>query len=207
MRRLATVLGLVLLHGACGHSQDDEDARVVANTPSLIPVAPAPRASSKPSPEPPSEDPLPATPGGGNGNDGGSPGGGVCGSPFPPAVTRIAIGIYSSGGDRVQLDSTPLVGPDLLYCEAIGYTDGRSFCPVRPNGHPERLACEAARIGRARDTGRVGPTWSANGSPCTGAGAGASCQNHPTNQFQVFTYGSGTFRACADTGVCGEIVL
>jgi hypothetical protein len=168
---------------------------------SLIPVAPAPQPSATPTPAPPSEDPLPGIPGGGDGDPG------TCGAPVPPPVSRIALKIYNSSGDRVTLDSTPQVGPDAVYCRAIGYTDGRSFCPVRPEGHPERLACEAARVGRAADTGRVGPTWTANGQPCTGPKPGASCANHGSNQFFVFAYGSGTFRACAASGACGSLTL
>jgi hypothetical protein len=116
------------------------------------------------------------------------------------------VHVHSSNSDRVMLDSTPLVGPDVLYCQQIGYTDGRSFCPVRPDGHPERLACEAARVGLAADTGRVGPTWSVNGRRCDGTGM-PLCVNHPSNQFLVQTFGSGTFRACAQNGLCGEVTL
>ena len=126
---------------------------------------------------------------------------------MPPAVSRINVKIYNRGNDRALLDSTPQVGPDREYCRAIGYTDDRSFCPVRPDGHPERLACEAARVGRASDTGRVGPTWSANGQPCTGARSTASCVNRGSNHFFVFAYGAGTFRACAENGVSGSITL
>jgi hypothetical protein len=124
----------------------------------------------------------------------------------PPQVSRISVRVYNASNDRVTLDSTPQVGPDRAYCEAIGYTDGRSYCPVRPDGHPERLACEAARIGRASDTGRVGPTWTADGRPCGGV-SGTCCVNHGSNQFFVFAYGAGTFRACAQSGVCGSLSL
>ena len=95
----------------------------------------------------------------------------------------------------------------MAYCRAIGFTDGRAFCPVRPEGHPERLACEAAVVGRASDTGRAGPTWSADGRRCTGPDGGTSCLNHRENQYLAFAYGAGVFRACAASGVCGEITL
>jgi hypothetical protein len=169
---------------------------------SLIPVAPAPQPSTTTTPEPPSDAPLPAIPGAGGDGDSGT-----CGAPAPPAVSRIEVKIHNSSHDRALLDSTPQVGPDMAYCRAIGFTDNRSYCPVRPEGHPERVACEAARVGRAADTGRVGPTWTANGQPCTGARSSASCVNHDSNQFLVFAYGSGTFRACAQSGVCGSITL
>ena len=104
-----------------------------------------------------------------------------------------------------MLDSTPLVGPDADYCAKIGFTDGRSICPVRPEGHPEREACELYVTGRAADTGRPGPTWYRGGGFCTGPAAG--CENHPDNQYQVLAYLGGTYKACARNGVCGEVVV
>jgi hypothetical protein len=97
------------------------------------------------------------------------------------------------------------VGPNAAYCREIGFTDGRQFCPVRPEGHPERFACEAGIIGTASDTGRVGPTWSANNHACiAGDGNLPYCNNHPGNQFLVYAVGAGTFRACGPGGVCGS---
>jgi len=120
----------------------------------------------------------------------------------------MQVGILIVGAGRLILDSTPLVGPNRDYCQQIGFTDGRQFCPVRPEGHPERFACEAAIIGQARDTGRTGPTWSANGAGClSGAGNPPYCNNHPDNQFLVFAVGSGTFQACGQSGVCGAVVV
>jgi hypothetical protein len=205
MSRLRMVLVLVTLVGA-GCEQKDAHAPSppdpLPNSASLIPTAPAPQPTATPTPGGPEDEPLPAIPGDG---DSGSPA--DCGEPIPPPLARINVKVHIREADRVTLDSTPLVGPDSSYCRAIGYTDGRSYCPVRLEGDPERLACEAARIGRASDTGRIGPTWTANGRPCQGAAAGASCQNHPNNQFLVFAYGEGTFRACSSGGVCGEVSL
>jgi hypothetical protein len=116
--------------------------------------------------------------------------------------------VHSRQAGRVVLDATPLVGPDAEYCRRIGFDDGRSFCPVRPEGDPERPACEAARVGVAEDTGRYGPTWKANGGACDGYDhGGASCDNHPANQYLAIAYGAGAFRACAATGACGEVKL
>ena len=115
--------------------------------------------------------------------------------------------VLSQGASRTVLDSTPLVGPDPDYCLQVGFTDGRLFCAVRPDGHPERPACEGLRVGTATDTGRVGPTWSVDGRPCQGRRAGASCQNHPDNQYLVYAYGAGTYQACVGGGACGQIVL
>ncbi len=200
MRHWLSAFALAALVAACHDGQTTSTEPPDAA--SLIPIAPAPQPSATPTPELPSEDPLPATPGGGGGDTSGT-----CGQPAPPAVSRINVKVYNQSGDRAILDSTPLVGPNRDYCKAIGYTDGRSFCPVRPDGHPERLACEAARVGRASDTGRIGPTWTADGRPCTGANSGVSCVNHGSNQFFVFAYGAGTFRACTASGVCGSLTL
>jgi len=119
----------------------------------------------------------------------------------------VNVKVHSSQPQRWLLDATPLVGPDATYCAAIGYTDGRSFCPVRPDGHPERAACEALRVGAAQDTGRIGPTWSVNGRSCSGGEATPSCENHPDNQYLVYAFTGGTFRACASGGGCGSITL
>jgi hypothetical protein len=139
--------------------------------------------------------------------DGGGRGSGDCGEPVPPPVSRMALKVQGSSAERALLDSTPLVGPDAAYCRRIGFTDGRTFCPLRAEGDPGRQACEALRVGVAADTGRPGPTWSANGKRCEGPDGGTSCLNHPDNQYLVFAYGRGTFKACTASGVCGELVL
>ena len=70
----------------------------------------------------------------------------------------------------------------------------------------DRVACEAYAIGRARDTGRPGPTWYRNGKLCTGAAS--DCENHEDNQYLLKAYGSGTYEACTeDDSVCGEVVV
>jgi hypothetical protein len=167
-----------------------------------IPAAPAPQPTPRPSATP--TPPFDNDPPGGGGN----PPSGSCGPPAPPPLGRIQVGLLIVGAGRLILDSTPLVGPDAAYCREIGFTDGRQFCPVRPEGHPERFACEAGIIGVARDTGRVGPTWSANNNACIGgAGNVPYCNNHPENQFLVFAVGSGTFRACAQNGICGAYTV
>jgi hypothetical protein len=94
------------------------------------------------------------------------------------------------------------VGPDAAYCKQIGFTDGRSFCPVRPEGHPERGACETWAVGYAEDTGRPGPTWRHNGSLCLGA---PICENHPDNQYFVRAIAGGTYEACPRKGGCGTL--
>jgi hypothetical protein len=193
-------MGLAL--GACGGGEPGTPTRPDPGPEvATIPTVPAPQPTPTPVPgTEPESDPVPAIPGGGGASS-------SCGEPVPPPVSRMNVKLHGASGDRAVLDSTPLVGPDAAYCKRIGFTDGRTFCPVRAEGHPERQACEAARVGRAADTGRPGPTWSANGKRCNGPDGGVACLNHPDNQYLVFAYGSGTFKACTQSGVCGEVVL
>ena len=202
MRRLAGLAAwVVFAGGGCGTAPEEPTRPESAALASLIPAAPAP--SPTVSPTPPTDDqPLPAQPG-----SGGGAGTASCGAPVPPRIARLNVKVHSSQPSHVVLDATPLVGPDTSYCAQIGYTDGRSFCPVRPEGHPERETCEALRVGRASDTGRIGPTWSAQGRECRGADTPARCLNHPDNQYLVYTYGAGTFQACSSGGACGQITL
>jgi len=133
------------------------------------------------------------------------PAGSGCGAPYPPPITRFNASVHVPGGTYDLLDSTALVGPDARYCAEIGFTDGRSWCPVRMEGSPERVACEAWSVGLARDTGRPGPTWTRDGHSCTGPASG--CENHPHNQHQVLAYAAGTYEMCAENGVCGTLVV
>jgi hypothetical protein len=113
------------------------------------------------------------------------------------------VKVHLQGTEFDTLDATPLVGHDALYCAAIGYTDGRSLCPVRPEGNPEREACEAWVVGNAEDTGRPGPTWTnTEGSYCTGGESG--CDN-ADNQYQLWVRNSGTYTACAANKACGSV--
>ena len=130
------------------------------------------------------------------------PDGSGCGEPQPPELLKINIAIHNRGPNFWTLDATPLVGPDPAYCAEIGFTDGRANCPVRPEGHPERTACEAFLVGAAVDTGRPGPTWRRDGSLCNGPSTG--CQNDPENQYLARAFGGGLYTACAQNGICGE---
>ncbi|HUL76156.1 MAG TPA: hypothetical protein VL691_02750 [Vicinamibacteria bacterium] len=204
----ARALGLLLaglLTGACGSLSDPptqpEPTRSAAPTPTPNPNptptpvlgAPAPKPTPTPeaSPSPsPSATPDPA-------------GASGCGTPTPPELSRIAAKVNTRGSDAWVLDSTPLVGPDVDYCRQIGYTDGRSFCPVRQEGDPQRSPCELLITGRAADTGRPGPTWYRNGSLCTGRTSG--CANHSDNQYLLLAFLGGAYTACGQNGVCGEV--
>jgi hypothetical protein len=204
-RLLVPLLAAAFAAGACGggDSSPNRPDRL-PNAAALIPAAPAPQPTPTPTPgAEPEDETIPAVPG----QPGDGAGAAGCGAPSPPPVSRVNVKVHARQAERVVLDATPLVGPDAAYCLQIGFSDGRSFCPVRPEGHPERKACEAARVGRATDSGRPGPTWSANGKRCAGPDGGPSCLNHPDNQYLVFAYGGGEFRACTAGGVCGEIAL
>ena len=133
------------------------------------------------------------------------PAGSGCGFPYPPPISLMTCKPHFAGGEYDTLDSTALVGPDLAYCGAIGFSDGRSRCPVRPEDSPQRAPCETWRVGHAQDTGRPGPTWTVGGQFCTGKASG--CENHPTNQHQLLVYASGTYRVCAQTGACCSVEL
>ena len=120
-----------------------------------------------------------------------------CGRPYPPPVTRFKCKVHLKG-EFYTLDSTPLVGPDPGYCNSVGFVD-QAICPVRPEGAVDRGACENWRVGKAKDTGRYGPTWTkADGSYCTGPESG--CENHPDSQYQLWTYQSGSYTVTAENG-------
>jgi hypothetical protein len=60
------------------------------------------------------------------------------------------------------------------------------------------------------DTGRPGPTWTRNGQRCLSYDPGGTenrCVVHPDNQYLVWLYGTGTMRACASSGICGEVTV
>jgi hypothetical protein len=201
----ATVAAL-LLAWACALPSEPTRPEPTSNTPDhttdtgtsgsgpIFSGPPAPTPSPDPNPSPTA---TPTPPPGGEGA-------GSCGSPLPPDLSQVNVKVHHRGSNTWVLDSTPLVGPDVQYCALIGFTDSRSFCPVRPEGHPERVACELYVTGRALDTGRPGPTWYREGQFCTGQPSG--CENHPENQYQLLVYQAGTYRACGKNGVCGEVL-
>lgn len=126
------------------------------------------------------------------------PTGSGCGRPYPPPVTRFKCKVHFKGDEFYTLDSTPMVGPDGAYCNSVGF-EGQTICPIRPEDTPDRKACEDWRVGKAKDTGRAGPTWTkADGSYCTGPDSG--CQNHPDNQYQLLTFKPGSYTVTAENG-------
>jgi hypothetical protein len=166
---------------------------IPTGTPTPKPTTPTPPPGPGPTPTPtPGPTPTPTPP----------PSAGGCGNPLPPPLWKINAKIHIKGPNRYTLDSTPIVH-DKEYCAKIGFTDGRIDCPVRTEGTPDRVACEAYVIGYATDTKRPGPTWTRNGNLCTGAMT--DCENHPDNQFLLWAYGGGNYQACSKDGVCGSV--
>ncbi len=159
-------------------------------SPTATPPTPTPTPTPPPNPAP---TPTPtATP---------PPNNSGCGDPLPGPIGRVDAKIHIRGPNITTLDSTPLVGPDAEYCLKVGFTDGRRFCPVRPEGHPERFPCEQMIAGKAADTGRYGPTWRRDGGFCDGT----YCENHPDNQYLLWVYKSGKYTACFQGIYCGEV--
>ena len=210
MKRIAcsVVLGTLFLAGC--HSITEELPTQPTKTPKSgvltvpipsIPVAtPAPRATATPPAPAPAPAPTPeATP-----TPAPPPSGSGCGNPLPPEVSRMNTKIHLRGANKWTLDTTPLVGPDGDYCRKIGFTDGRLFCAIRTEGTSDRIACETYAVGTARDTGRSGPTWYRDGQLCTGEISG--CQNHEDNQYLLYVYKGGLYKACTRDGICGEVV-
>ncbi len=200
-------LAFALIAPACGsldtptepppeQSRPDPVPQASGSLPPPVFGAPAPSGTPTPTPTPaPGGDPAPEpTP---------SPEAAGCDPPLPPPLAQINVNIHLRGSDAWTLDSTPIV-KDAAFCAKIGFTDGRSMCPVRPEGHPQRSACELYAVGRAKDNHRPGPTWYFEGHFCTGPPSG--CMNHPDNQYQLKIYVGGTFSACAQNGVCGEVM-
>lgn len=70
---------------------------------------------------------------------------GTC--PFDVPTPRViqAKNHYEAPG-QVNLDATPL-GGDGRYCRDIGFSDGRTICPVRVEGDPFRGQCELKAMG------------------------------------------------------------
>ena len=138
------------------------------------------------------------------------PAGSACGKPYPPSISRLSVKVHLKDKDFWTVDSTPMVGPDGQYCLSIGFTDGRTICPLRPEGSEERTACEEWRAGTAKDTGKPGPTWThtdhATGktSYCSTA-PDAPCDHHPNGPYTVKAFRGGLYRVCTEAGACAEV--
>jgi hypothetical protein len=131
------------------------------------------------------------------------PSGSGCTKPYPPPVTRFNAKIHLWGGEYVTLDSTAIVGPDHEYCTLIGYTIS-DLCPVRVTGDPQRTPCEEWAVGKAKDTGRYGPTWTINGEYCKGLAVNG-CENHPNDQYALLAAKGGRYVMCGQNDACGFV--
>jgi hypothetical protein len=129
----------------------------------------------------------------------------LCGSPAPPPLYGLIVSVQNvAGNTRWVLDSRPQVvnegaGTADSYCGKLGFDSRQRSCDTRPEGNLQREACDALVVGKARDTGRIGPTWTADDKPCISAGdpTGASgCINNPDNQFLITARGAGSYLAC-----------
>ncbi len=126
------------------------------------------------------------------------PAGSGCGRPYPPPVSRFSCKVALRANEYYTGDATPYVGPNLDYCNALGFV-GNTICPIRREGWPDRIPYENWRVGKAKDTGRYGPTWTnEKGEYCTGTET--NCVNSPDNQYQVRVFHSGKMHASAENG-------
>jgi hypothetical protein len=118
---------------------------------------------------------------------------GACGPPRPGPLHHAKVKLFQTEPKRTY-DAAFLVGPDAGYCAAVGYTDGRSMCTVRPDGHPERDACEELAVGT--------PQWTFDGT--------GRCFARPNPyQYRCDDDAKGMLTVCAEKspGVCASVVV
>lgn len=85
-------------------------------------------------------------------------------------------------------DSTPVVDRNCGYCNAVMNDPNRCSCPVRPDGHPERVAVE---------------NWLLQGSAVRDSRNGQDCTPNNTDNPFAFLFGTGNCRICnAPKTVC-----
>jgi hypothetical protein len=140
------------------------------------------------------------------------PAGMVCSDPTPPPMLRVNVKIHGYEGNRIIFDSKPVFPNTDNYCDRAGFGAWK-YCDSRPEGHPERVACDYLVAGISPETDRWGPTWYLDDRPC---GIDASkCAHHPYEQFMTVGKVKGTYEACmaettpvAEGGSrCGTYVL
>ena len=122
------------------------------------------------------------------------PKGMVCGNPTPPPMLRMNVKIHGYEGNRIVFDSKPVVPNTDGYCDKAGFGDWK-YCDTRPEGHPERTACDYLVTGISEETDRWGPTWYFDDKPC---GTDPTlCAHHPSEQFMTIGKAKGVYEACA----------
>ena len=109
----------------------------------------------------------------------------------------MRLTIVDAATYRKTLQATPLVANYDGYCGKVGFDPNQMYCTTRTDTDPARAACDAVAVGRAGDTGRMGPIWYWEGKACAQTGDQQGCENHPTDQFLAYAKGGGEYAACA----------
>lgn len=150
-----------------------------------------------------------------------------CPSPVPPRLWTAETlpggwGEDQIGKPRFEIkakmhgavtDSTPIVSPHACeYCASIGMGElgpgvPRCGCPVRPDGHPDRVECENVLL--VPPSGKYGPKWVKKGSKVALVGCDLAPETEPCvtdNPFQARPRGF-ELQACSwDDAVCSVVV-
>lgn len=131
---------------------------------------------------------------------------GACPVPVPGPLARFDAKVHVQGPNWTTLDSTPLVGPDAAFCAAIGYTDGRRYCPPRAEGGTDIQACNELVVGVYIPADAGWPKWFWNDVfvPVDGLTEGVA---HDANPYHLLLRPSlhGTAKVCGQNGVCGAV--
>jgi hypothetical protein len=118
--------------------------------------------------------------------------------PAPPPVHHLKFHVYHHPRPgKAVLDTTPIVcsdrnpdSPYYQYCQKVMNDPTRGCCPVRPEGDPMRMQCEAIIMGVNPKTERIGPSYFNEGP--------GTFQEHPDNQYLGFYFGNGRITACTN---------
>jgi hypothetical protein len=94
-----------------------------------------------------------------------------------------------------------------VFCRAIGYTDGRRFCPPRTEGGPDAQA--EIRVCNEQTVGPMPtwPKWFWNGVEVPLEGLEGVVHHENPYNLLVRPALHGTAQACGQNGVCGEFIL
>lgn len=127
----------------------------------------------------------------------------VYNNPTPGPLAIFDVKTHNIGPNWRTIDSTPLVGPDALFCRTIGYTDGRRYCPPRAEGTDPStvLACLNLVVG-PRPTW---PMWYWNNVFVPDNAEGDVV--HDDNPYHLLVKPTlhGTAKVCGNNGTCGEL--
>ena len=112
----------------------------------------------------------------------------------PAWPDRDRVVLSNGHGSMLLYALLHLTGHERMGIEQVAtFRDFGSRC----EGHPEREACDFLVMGKARDTGRYGPTWYYEDKLCAAGPDTPGCTNHESNQFLVIAKGPGRYEACA----------